>query len=1692
MRRTRRSGAFLASVWLAAACAVSAVEPTAAAPAINGVPAPTDVPTSRSAGASPACSQEAEPNDTEDQAAAVSAPGCMSGTLPNDDQDLFLWELPDTQPPLRWTISLTGVLGTVSSLRVLPVTSDPGAVPITVGNQLVGLSSTPEFGSPPAEAADLLLAPGRYLVGISRSGTPDGSDPVDFGYSFSITNGAALPPVADHEPNDDPAHAGKVAGSFTLAGDASVSQDFFQWTLSPEDAAKRWELSTQPQLAGTYGMIVLTKPSGDELARTTPEADGRTFLHDLALSPGKYLIEIGDNSGTSTPEPYVLTASEETGQASDPEPNNDPATAVALDPQQMIAQGRLSQSGDRDDYRLRIDDQHAATLLDIRLTWAAGPGRQLCVIDDAGNELACRRQDDADLLANLFLPVGDYTIDIAGDPDPTEPYLLRVSSSVAPQPDFETEPNDTPITASTWMAGVTMRGREAPGDVDYFKVTTAGAPQLFLLEASGTEIDKLDWYRRDGTDIGTGEVAADHSSASLEDMYLVPGDHWIRIDAIGDYSLVLTPEGPPDPNGEREPNDSSVDAQPLALGVPRTGRLVRNNDIDVSRFSLQAAERLRLSITPPADGAAAWGIFSGNQQIARARTSDVGAPVVEDLSLPAGDYELWLEPGTVSKSRYSVELDREDPWEPAPSVAATIELSLDAPSVAAYWSAGQHVTGHVTVSNTGTGDEALDLEAVTSNNAWVATLGQTQLTLAPGASTAVSLDLTIQPDAWADVPVRISVRARDATGGQATGHVEMTPGRIAPPVDPEQIWSVPDALLGGLDVASLALGGIPIPTYDPAAEAQLYDGLTPAGAGFGTSFSALPVTLTTDLAGDEPVPVSGMILNPQALNADMAQAPKDVQLWLSTDGANWTEAFSGQMSPLPIDQSFVLAAPVAASFAQLRITSLWVDGGSEVALGEFKVVAAPGIAPAKTPINVAALAAGGHIVWMDPQSDEEDVPPSLLDEDLGARSISVKPNVRPSWVLGFQDDRAALLTAFEWVDPTDSVPEARTSRVDIATSLDGPLGPWTAQGSWQLTRASDGTIPAFSFPTPQWARFVRFTADAKKVEQDREQPGVLRAIEAPTTGNYRSVLGEYGATPAGDYEIQNPPPLDAPSYAHDANDTPDAATPLGADAPVSSTAHAGDDVDWYDLTVPDGQNTLAFTVRGAPSVGVGLRLQDDAGASVPMHYEQGDEPGTVSYSATVTPRQHYRIEVQQPPFSAVFTYDTSGSMSNYLSFVFEAIRTFAAGVQPGEQAAQIVPFEEPPLLPEWSEDPYALQDAIEGVVTGEGSSSAETALINAINLLAAREGAKAILLVTDAETSSFTSATALWNQLGQLRPQIIAVQVGADSTLAVSGHYMQDWAQSSGGFYQYTHTHIEMDRAFDRMATWLERPTEYTLSWSASFVKPAGGGGKPGTLVVIGANGGDPSTAPVAANAALELILDTSGSMLDRLEGTSRIEIAKSVLTHLVRDKLPAGVPLALRVFGDTPNSCDTRLAVPLGPLDPAQVTGQINGVHVLSSVNTPIGSALKQVASDLAGATGPRIVVLMTDGEENCGGNPAAAVRALVKSGVDVHVNIVGFQIGQRSLRAQMASWAKLGHGSFFNATSSSELNGAVALAISAPYQVIDQNGNLVATGTVNGAPLSLRPGSYHVTVLTDPPVQFDAVIEPDQALVLSLPSGG
>jgi Mg-chelatase subunit ChlD len=389
------------------------------------------------------------------------------------------------------------------------------------------------------------------------------------------------------------------------------------------------------------------------------------------------------------------------------------------------------------------------------------------------------------------------------------------------------------------------------------------------------------------------------------------------------------------------------------------------------------------------------------------------------------------------------------------------------------------------------------------------------------------------------------------------------------------------------------------------------------------------------------------------------------------------------------------------------------------------------------------------------------------------------------------------------------------------------------------------------------------------------------------------------------------------------------------------------------------------------------------------------------------------------------------------------------------------------LLRDWHGQPHVLQTILNAHPRGESSSAAEQTLKKSAQALAPLAGTKAIVLITDAAT---TRDPTMWPEMETVRPRIFSVGIAGTRAADEEQDRFQDWSSVNGGYYTHLVYDGEMEVAFDRAATMLRRPAGYTLAVETGFREAPG----PGSLTV---KRGDAAAAGSGV-AAVELILDASGSMLQRMDGKRRIAIAKEVLAETVQKHIPVGTPVALRVFGhEEPNACRSDLEMPLAPLDPAAAVKVIDGIQAMNLARTPIADSLAAVQNDLKGASGRVAIVIVTDGEETCEGDPGKVIEALQEKGFEISLNIVGFAIDDAELAAQFESWAQLGGGRYFSANDQGGLSAALEEALRLPFTVYDQGGNEVATGQVGGAAVELEQGFYRVVVNTAPPRTFDNV---------------
>ncbi len=240
---------------------------------------------------------------------------------------------------------------------------------------------------------------------------------------------------------------------------------------------------------------------------------------------------------------------------------------------------------------------------------------------------------------------------------------------------------------------------------------------------------------------------------------------------------------------------------------------------------------------------------------------------------------------------------------------------------------------------------------------------------------------------------------------------------------------------------------------------------------------------------------------------------------------------------------------------------------------------------------------------------------------------------------------------------------------------------------------------------------------------------------------------------------------------------------------------------------------------------------------------------------------------------------------------------------------------------------------------------------------------------------------------------------------------------------------------------------------------------EPGTLVVR-SRPADNTSASALGN-AVEVVFDASGSMLQSMGNERRIDVAKAAVADLISTELPLGTPFAFRAFGHKqPGSCDTELLSDMAPLDPKILLPIVRDLEAKNLAKTPIAESLSQVPDDLVGVEGAAIVILVTDGEETCDGNPEAAIQQLRESGYDVRVNIVGFGIDEYALQTEFERLAELGGGAYFDAPDGAALARGISQAVAAPFSVLTDDGRRVASGFSNGDPITLSAGNYILVI--------------------------
>jgi Ca-activated chloride channel family protein len=224
---------------------------------------------------------------------------------------------------------------------------------------------------------------------------------------------------------------------------------------------------------------------------------------------------------------------------------------------------------------------------------------------------------------------------------------------------------------------------------------------------------------------------------------------------------------------------------------------------------------------------------------------------------------------------------------------------------------------------------------------------------------------------------------------------------------------------------------------------------------------------------------------------------------------------------------------------------------------------------------------------------------------------------------------------------------------------------------------------------------------------------------------------------------------------------------------------------------------------------------------------------------------------------------------------------------------------------------------------------------------------------------------------------------------------------------------------------------------------------------------------PEPQDPAVLLVMDASKSMAkDAGGGTTRIEAAREALRKVV-EALPDDAEVGLRVYGsrasDTTRAIgcrDTRLAVPVGPLDREALVGAVEALEPTGF--TPIGRSLRATPGDFGNTDRRRTVVLVSDGGDNCAPpDPCRVARDVARQGVELAVQVIGLQVSGRA-REQLRCIARAGGGTYVDAGDPEELLEELRAAFARARRTYDATGTFVEGGPVAGQASPVGEGQY------------------------------
>ncbi|MCG6657929.1 VWA domain-containing protein [Halomonas campisalis] len=257
------------------------------------------------------------------------------------------------------------------------------------------------------------------------------------------------------------------------------------------------------------------------------------------------------------------------------------------------------------------------------------------------------------------------------------------------------------------------------------------------------------------------------------------------------------------------------------------------------------------------------------------------------------------------------------------------------------------------------------------------------------------------------------------------------------------------------------------------------------------------------------------------------------------------------------------------------------------------------------------------------------------------------------------------------------------------------------------------------------------------------------------------------------------------------------------------------------------------------------------------------------------------------------------------------------------------------------------------------------------------------------------------------------------------------------------------------------------------------------------------------------VVFDASGSMWARLEDDkSRIEVAREVMDEFAESR-DSSVPFGLVAYGHSRRGdCgDIETVMSLGNYEGSEISRTIQALNPQGM--TPLTDAMAMARDMIPRTAEAADIILVTDGLENCGGDPCALAADMAAEGINIRAHVVGFALEEEAVQTLSCVPEQTG-GQLFTTQSGAELSGALnQIALAEPealtvqlraldernpgehvrlveWDVASEAGEEVYAGRSRGIiDLELLPGSYSAAAEADSfagATEFEITLQTDE----------